>query len=226
MADVTDEQQQAADNQIDLAKSNAASVRNQLKRQLKTYDFANKQNRALADTQLKQNSRKTSADRFEAQRDLQNTALSLLSTMGSAMNGSSTGNLMQMLGNRNDKENNTYWAQLQANQDSVENSYADSYNQNQVAKRDAIASAEKSVADIEADLSANLNNINADLYTSPGKGDANLKSDKVWKNADKVKRNNARVSGYVMPDDRSGATRNTLQGNDYFSKLINRFNGR
>ena len=226
MADVTDEQQQAADNQIDLAKSNAASVRNQLKRQLKTYDFANKQNRALADTQLKQNSRKTSADRFEAQRDLQNTALSLLGSMGSAMNGSSIGNLMQMLDNRNDKENNTYWAQLQANQDSVENSYADSYNQNQVAKRDAIASAEKSVADIEADLSANLNNINPDLYTSPGKGDANLKSNKVWKNADKVKRNNAEISGYVMPDNRSGATRNTLQGNDYFSKLINRFNGR
>lgn len=224
--ELTEREKSAGNNQIEIAKQNADDIRNQLSKQLETYDFANRQNRALADTQLKQNSRKTSADRFEAQRDLQNATLGLLGSMGTAMNGSSVGNLMQMLENRNDKENNTYWAQLQTNNDSVENSYQDSFNQNQVAKRDAVTSAEKAIRDVESDLSANLNNINPNLYTAPGTGDANLDSGSVWSGAGNVQENNAKISGYVMPDNRQGITRNTLQKNDYFSKLINKFNGR
>lgn len=224
--ELTEREKSAGSNQIEIAKQNADDIRNQLSKQLETYDFANRQNRALADTQLKQNSRKTSADRFEAQRDLQNATLGLLGSMGTAMNGSSVGNLMQMLENRNDKENNTYWAQLQTNNDSVENSYQDSFNQNQVAKRDAVTSAEKAIRDVESDLSANLNNINPNLYTAPGTGDANLDSGSVWSGAGDVQENNAKISGYVMPDNRQGATRNTLQKNDYFSKLMNKFNGR
>ncbi len=224
--EITEREQTAANNQITLAKKNADDIRNQLSKQLETYDFANRQNRSLADTQLKQNSRKNSADRFEAQRDLQNATLGLLGSMGNAMNGSSVGNLMQMLEDRNDKENNTYWAQLQTNNDTVENSYQDSYNQNQVAKRDAVTSAEKAIRDVESDLSANLNNINPNLFTAPGEGDANLDSGSVWNGSGDVQQNNAKISGYVMPDNRQGAERNTLKGNDYFSKLINRFNGR
>lgn len=224
---ITDRERKAAENQIDLAKKNADDVRNQVSKQLETYDYANRQNRSLADVQLKQNSRKNSADRFEAQRDLQNATLGLLGGMGNAMNGSSTGNLMRMLENRNDKDNNTYWAQHQVNQDTVENSYQDSYNQNQVAKRDAVTSAEKAIRDIESDLSANLNNINPNLYTKPGTGDADLNSGSVWNdNANGLQQANARISGYVMPDNRNGAQRNQLRQGDYFSRLVNRFNGR
>ncbi len=227
MADeITDKERTAANNQLEIGRQNAEDIRNQLNHQLETYDFANKQNRALADTQLKQNSRKNSADRFEAQRDLQNATTGLLGSMNQAMNGSSVGNLMQMLDSRNDKDNNTYWAQLQTNNDAVENSYNESFNQNQVAKRDAITSAEKSIRDIEGDLAANLNNINADLYTKPGTGDTNLDSGSVWNNAGNIAENNAQISGYVMPDNRKGAEPNTLRSNDYYSKLINRFNGR
>lgn len=224
---ITDRERKAAENQIDLAKKNADDVRNQVSKQLETYDYANRQNRSLADVQLKQNSRKNSADRFEAQRDLQNATLGLLGSMGNAMNGSSTGNLMRMLEDRNDKDNNTYWAQHQVNQDTVENSYQDSYNQNQVAKRDAVTSAEKAIRDIESDLSANLNNINPNLYTKPGTGDADLNSGSVWNdNANGLQQANARISGYVMPDNRNGAQRNQLRQGDYFSRLVNRFNGR
>jgi hypothetical protein len=224
---ITDRERKAAENQIDLAKKNADDVRNQVSKQLETYDYANRQNRSLADVQLKQNSRKNSADRFEAQRDLQNATLGLLGSMGNAMNGSSTGNLMRMLGNRNDKDNNTYWAQHQVNQDTIENSYQDSYNQNQVAKRDAVTSAEKAIRDTESDLSANLNNINPNLYTKPGTGDADLNSGSVWNdNANGLQQANARISGYVMPDNRNGAQRNQLRQGDYFSRLVNRFNGR
>lgn len=225
--ELTDREKLAGKNQIEIAKQNADDVRNQLSKQLETYDFANRQNRTLADVQLKQNSRKNSADRFEAQRDLQNAAIGLLGSMGpGAMNSSSMGNFMSMMENRNDKENNTHWAQLQSNQDQVENSYADSFNQNQVAKRDAVTSAEKAIRDIESDLSANLNNINPNLYEEPGSGETNLDSGSVWNGAGNIQQNNAQVSGYIMPDNRQGAARNRIGGNDYFSKLINRFNGR
>ncbi len=244
-AELTDREQMAADNQTAISQQNVRDVQNQLARQLSNYDFADRQNRALADVQLRQNSRKTSADRFEAQRDLQNSALGLLGSMGTAMNGSSTGNLMRMLESRNDKENNTYWAQHQQNQDAVENSYQDSLNQNRVARRDAMQSAEKAIRDIEGDWRANMNNINPSLFpggTGEVGGDTSLSSSTAWDEG-RAQQNNARISGYVIPDNRGvgtttsgqrnpansmnvGNARNQLQGGDYFSRLMNRFNGR
>jgi len=243
--EITDREQLAADHQTQISKQNARDVLNQLSRQLSNYDFADAQNRALADTQLRQNSRKNSADRFDAQRDLQNSAMGLLGTMGSAMNGSSTGNFMRMLESRNDRDNNTFWAQHQVNQESVENAYNDSLNQNNVARRDAMQSAEKAIRDIEGDWRANMNNINPNLYpgdTGAIDNDESVRSGQVWED-NNVTRNNARMSGYVVPDNRGrntlpqgganpqqsmnvGATRNRLGGNDYFSQLMNRFNGR
>lgn len=216
-------EQQAANRLREIARYNADATTRQLNRQLSNYDIANRQNRALADVQLQQDRRKTSADRFEAQRDLQNSALGLLGSMNQAMNGSSVGNLMRMLEDRNDKDNNVYWAQHQVNQDQVENAYNDSLNQNVVAKNDAIANAEKALADIQGDLSANLNNINPDLYEAPANGSIGNRG--VY-DQNRVAENNARISGYVMPDNRRGAERNRLLGNDYYSRLINKFNGR
>lgn len=251
-AELTDREKLAGKNQTAISKQNIRDVQNQLKRQLANYDFADQQNRALADTQLRQNSRKTSADRFEAQRDLQAASLGLLGSMGTAMNGSSTGNFMDMLRSRNDKENNTYWAQHQTNQDSVENAYYDSLNQNNVARRDAMQSAEKAIRDIEGDWRANMNNINPKLF--PGgsgavDGDSTLSSGTAW-TPNSVARNNSAISGYVIPDNRGvgslptggsipsqsmnvGAIRNHVRGGssnaingDYFSQMMNRFNGR
>jgi len=250
--EITARERKAAQNQTATSKQNVRDVQNQLRRQLANYDFADAQNRALANAQLRQNSRKTSADRFEAQRDLQAATLGLLGSMGSAMNGSSTGNLLRMLESRNDKENNTYWAQLQENQDQVENAYNDSVNQNRVARRDAMQSAEKAIRDIEGDWRANMNNINPNLFPgatgSVGK-DSAVASQTAW-NANNAKQNNARMSGYVIPDNRGngtrllptgetlpdysmhiGGSRNAVRGNannevsgDYFSQLMNRFN--
>lgn len=243
--EITDREQTAADNQTAISKQNVRDVQNQLKRQLANYDFSDAQNKALRDVQLKQNSRKTSADRFEAQRDLQAATLGLLGSMGTAMNGSSTGNLMSMLRGRNDKENNTYWAQHQVNQDQAENAYQDSLNQNRVARRDAMQSAEKAIKDIENDWRANMNNINPNLFpganTTVG-SDSKLSPNTAWDEA-KAKQNNATISGYVIPDNRgkgsmvtggslpsysmnTGATRDRAAGGDYFSRLMNRFNGR
>lgn len=236
--EITDRERTASKNQTTISKRNVKDVQNQLSRQLSNYDFADKQNRALADTQLKQNSRKTSADRYEAQRDLQAATLGLLGSMGTAMNGSTTGNLMSMLRDRNDKENNTYWAQHQVNQDSVENAYNDSLNQNNVARLDAMQNAEKAIRDIETDWASNMNNINPNLFPDkigPIGSDNALSSGKAW-TPNKVKQNNSAISGYVIPDNRgvrtspqsmnTGNTRNQLGGGDYFSQMMNRFNGR
>ena len=239
--ELTDRERKAGENQTTLSKQNVRDVQHQLSRQLANYDFADAQNRALANTQLQQNSRKTSADRFEAQRDLQNSALGLLGSMGTAMNGSTTGNFMTMLNSRNDKENNTYWAQHQVNQDAVENAYQDSLNQNRVARRDAMQSAEKGIRDIEREWSANLNNINPNLFKMyQVGGDKKLGSETAWQ-PDRAKKNEAQISGYVLPE-RSGTTyglintnpnRNRVRGGqpssvsgDYFSQMMNRFNGR
>lgn len=248
--EITERERQAAKNQSKISTQNIKDVENQLARQLSNFDFADAQNRALADTQLRQNSRKTSEDRYEAQRDLQVATLGLLGSMGSAMNGSTTGNLMRMLESRNDKDNSTYWAQHQVNQDAVENAYNDSLNQNLVARRDAMQSAEKAVRDINADWSANMNNINPNLFAmaSPADSAGGHKSADTWDEA-KARQNNAAISGYLIPDAGTvGSTavqpymagvngnipaRNRVRGGagnavggDYFSQLMNRFNGR
>lgn len=249
-AKLTDRERLAAKNQTKISTQNAKDVKNQLNRQLSNYDFSDAQNRALADTQLKQNSRKTSEDRFEAQRDLQSSALGLMGSMGSAMNGSTTGNFMNMLRSRNDKDNNTYWSQLQQNQDAVENAYQDSVNQNNVARRDAMQSAEKALSDIRSDWSANMNNINPKLFeTGNIGGNKKLDPSTAW-NASKAKANKPTISGYVINDNKgkghtptgartssvsmnTGTTRNQARGGrrnkvsgDYFSRLVNTSNGR
>ena len=227
--EVTDLDRAAAAHQTQVSAYDAQAVKNQLNNQLANYDFANRQNRRLADVQRKQNSRKTSSDRYEAQRDLQNSALGLFGSMNQAMNGSTVGNFMRMLEDRNDKENNTYWTQHQVNQDQVENSYDDSVNQNNVAKNDAVANAEKALADIESQLAANLNNIHPDLYQAPGSGSANFGAT-GFTDANKVAENWAKLSGYMMPDNatqaaRDTAPRNKVKRTDYFGRLVNSFNG-
>lgn len=237
--EITERERKAAENQGLVSGDNVLAVQNQLMRQMGNYAFSDAQNRALADRQLRQNSAKTSADRFEAQRDLQAAATGLLGSMGQAMNGSSLGNLRSMLRQRNDKENNTYWAQHKVNQDAIENAYQDSFNQNMVARRDAMQSAEKAIRDIESDWAANLNNINPNLFRQGAvNGIGHLSSTTAYDDYpggvpgipnDKW----AMQSGYVQPSDgyfSSQATPSnngrTRTGGDYFSQMMNRFSGR
>lgn len=173
-----------AQNTNRISEYNAGATRQQLGNQLGNYDFANSQNADLRDTQLTQAGRKSEAERFEAQRQLQNAALGLFGSMNQAMNGSTIGNAMSMLRNRNDSDNSTYWQTLQDNVNAVQNAYDESYNQNQVAKRDAAISAIKSLQDINSDLSSNLNNVQTDLLSDIGtmRGDlfsnlSNIESD-------------------------------------------------
>lgn len=226
--EITERERLAAERQKEIASFNAQAVRNQLSRQLANYDQANQQNAALRDVQLKQISRKNETDRFEAQRQLQNAALGLFGSMDQGMNSSTVGNAMKMLRNRNDSDNTTYWQQLMDNQNTVRNAYEEAANQNQVAKNDAVTNAAKALQDLEGDLSANLNNINPNLYIGPGDAGFNFHTETFYNN-NKVAPNLANLSGYIMPVNAEQAVRgqrNKIQRNDYFGKLMNQFNGR
>ena len=227
----TDREKLAAKRQNALAKYNANSIVNQLDQQVYTYDVADKQNKALRDLQLKENSRKGESDRFEAQRQLQNAALGLFASASPAMNGSTTGNMMSMLRNRNDADNNTYWQQLYENNNAVRNAYNESVAQNRVARRDAAVNATKALRDTAADLAANLNNINPNLYEAPGKNDdvkaALTKVNQIRKGYSKENAYQPSLSGYIMPanaEQNVVGKRNKIKGNDYFSRLMNSFN--
>lgn len=247
---VTDREKLAAKRQKELAKYNANSIWNELNYRIGTYDVADEQNKNLRDLQLKEAARKGEADRFETQRQLQNAALGLFASASPAMNGSTTGNMMSMLRNRNDADNSTYWEQRQENANAINNAYNESFAQNRIARRDAAATAAKALRDTNSDLSANLSNINPNLYEPPGKktststsGTSSIgsaiadtvdsKSDvqKVLdKVVDKLKGYTAYkppLSGYIMPANAEQnviGKRNKLQGNDYFSQLINSYN--
>ncbi len=201
-----------ADRTSEIAEYNAGATSKQLQNQLDNYDFANTQNANLRDTELKQASRKSEAERFEAQRNLRNAALGLFGSMNQAMNGSTVGNTMSMLADRNDAENSTYWQNLQDNRNTIQNSYDDSVNSNNVAKRDAAINAIKALQDIQGDLSSNLNNIQTDLWSNIGnlRGDlfsnlANIASDTATSRrnlyADTAANlNNINPNLYVSPD--------------------------
>ena len=225
--ELTPREKLAGEHQKELGTFNADTIKNQLDQQIANYDLANRQNRRLADVQLVQNSRKNSTDRFQAQRDLQNASLGLLGSMNQAMQGSTLGNFMRMVRDRADKDNVDFWQQLQENNDQVENTYDESVNSNVVARNDAVANAVSQLRGIEADTAANLNNINPNLYVKPGTETTDFGSNGLY-DSKVAQENRARLSGYLIPQNaqRSTAAKNSLQSNDYFSRLVNDFRGR
>lgn len=174
--EVTERERTAASHQNALAEYNAQSTKNQLSQTLGNYDLSDQQNRALADVQLKQNSRAAAADRFGQNRKLQTSAQAIMGAAGNALNGSSTENLLNMLATRTDLDNAEVWESLTSNQNQVLNALQESLNQNVVSRNDAAINAEKGLRDIEADTAAQLNNINPNLWVAPGEGDANVGS--------------------------------------------------
>lgn len=175
-AEVTTREQKAADNLSSLAEWNAQSTKNQLDQQLKNYDLADQQNRALADKQLYQNSLKARNERYAQQKKLQTSAQALLGSMDNALRGSTLYSFNDMLRTRQDLDNNDSWTTLMQNQDAVENAYQESLNQNNLSRNDAISSAEYALRGIQSDTAAQLNNINPSLWKSPSEAVSGLDS--------------------------------------------------
>lgn len=227
MADVTDEQRQAADNLVNIANYNADSTKNQLSQQLANYDLADQQNRALADTEKNQSSKSAAADRFSQNKKLQNATRGLLGTVGNGMYGSTLWNIMDMLRSRQDLDNQTTLNTLQQNWDTAENAYNESANSNVLARNDAASNAEYALRGIQSDTAAQLNNINPDLFVSPGEGDTNVGADGTYEN-NKRGPNLAKMSGYIMPSQNQieAQTKPKSQTRtNYFNNLMNSYRG-
>jgi len=146
----------------DNAQYNVNSINQQYKNQKRTYDIADKQNENLANLQQVNARKKSETERFQAQRNLQNAALGLFGSMNQAMNGSTTGNVMSMLKNRNDNENVNYWQQLTDNLNSIWDAYDEAHNQNQISRMDAKTNAKKGMQDVVSEYSQDLGNLESD----------------------------------------------------------------
>ena len=227
MADVTDEQRQAANNLTTIANYNAQSTKNQLAQQLENYDLADKQNRALADTEKHQSSKSAAADRFAQNKKLQNATRGLLGTVGSGLYGSTLYNIMDMLRNRQDLDSQATLNTLQQNWDTAENAYNESANANVLSRNDAATNAEYALRGIQSDTAAQLNNINPDLFVAPGEGDTNVGADGTAAD-NKHEANLARMSGYIMPSKNQIEQQTkprSVTKNSYFNKLMNGYRG-
>lgn len=239
MAEITDEQQTAADRTRKIADWNRGTVNWSLDQSNKLFDTADKQNALLADKEYIQNRQKTESDRFQAQRSLQNAARGLYNTVGSGLNGSAAGNIANLTMGQQDADNVDYWDTLRQNNNVVDNAYQESVNQNYLNRLSAAADAEARKADIEADTAAALNNINQDLYVSPwtlmkddnvsggstvgsqgtyDRAAASAKKDNTAQNARQSQ------SGYITSGDPLKTTGRYSQPstalNDYFSRLL------
>nr|DAQ90949.1 MAG TPA: hypothetical protein [Caudoviricetes sp.] len=227
MAEVTDEQRQAANNLTNIANYNAQSTKNQLSQQLANYDLADKQNRALADTERNQSSKSSAADRFAQNKKLQNATRGLLGTVGNGLYGSTLYNIMDMLRSRQDLDNQSTLNTLQQNWDTAENAYNESANSNVLARNDAASNAEYALRGIQSDTAAQLNNINPNLFVSPGEGDTNVGADGTY-DANKREGNFAKMSGYIMPSQNQIEQQTkprSVSKTSYFNKLMNRYRG-
>lgn len=215
-------------NQRKVSEYDANALEQQLREQVQNYNTADAQNARLRDVQLAEASRKGETDRFEANRNLQNAALGLLASAGTALNGSTTGNIMSMLRNRNDSDNNVYWQQLMDNWNQVLNAYDESVAQNRLATMDAVTNAVKSMRDINSNAAANIGNIDASEFENPMDTDMEQRARRMYSEY-RPSQYNAVLSGYVMPENAEQSVlqqRNRLKGNDYYSQLVNSYNRR
>ena len=227
--EISERERLAADRQKALAKTNADALLRQYYNQLGTYDLADQQNRALADRNAIQMRRKAEADRFEAARNLRSAGRGILSQMGPAgMQGSATENFMRGMENRSDADSSTYWNQLQENLDTVENSYLENENQNNISREEARVNALKGIEDIMSETSANLSNINPNLYEEVTPEDLGVDVNPLQNR--QTRESLAQQSGYVMPQQaRFNAlgnynSRNRIAQPNYFGQLMNQIN--
>lgn len=195
---ITSDQKKAAANLGGIAGYNAQSTKNQLSQARTNFNLADAQNAALAETQYDQNSRKAAGERFVQARKLQSSASDVTNAAGNALNGSGFANLVRMLRDRTDWDNSEVLNTLTQNQNAVRNSLDESINANVLARNDAAMTAEHALRGIEADMSAQLNNINPGLYVAPGTGAANFSSKDMAKN-NTLPAHLAALAGYILP---------------------------
>lgn len=226
--EVTDRERLAQERLREISKHNYDAAKEQLEQKLANYDLAEKQNRALADAELQEADRKNASERFGQLRKLQSTVASLMSSAGNALAGSGTDNLLRMIADRNDLDDNSAFESLATNRDQIENAFNESQNQNRLAYNEALINAQKAFRDLQADLAAQTNSINPNLYIAPKADENPVYAQGTYDNG-KRDGNFAKASGYFTPANDS-ATKRTRRpnpvnnGNGYYDRLVNAAN--
>ena len=213
-------QRKAAANLGSIAGYNAITSKRQYDEAMRNYDMSDQQNRRLADVQYDQNSGKTSAERFAAEKRLQASTGGMLSAAGNAMQGSGTRNLIDMLQGRTDLDSGEALSTLTQNQNAVRNALDEALNANAIARNDTRASTAAALRGIEADMAAQLNNIDPELFALPGSGAAGFGSDYYNRASGRHPAHVAQRAGYYMPPMRGARTANARTGNTYFDTLL------
>lgn len=157
----------AAKRATSIARFNANTLLDRLKEQLATYDKNDKSNRLVRDEQLFTAARNAGTEHWEANANLLGAISGLRSNMGSAIDGSASGNLTRLANARRDQNNAAIYSTLRSNERGAYDNYTDAFNKNQSARQDAISTTESGLRDLRSQLSAGLQNIDGKYYKKP-----------------------------------------------------------
>ena len=216
----------ALENLRAIAGYNAQSTKDQFGRTMANYDLADQQNQALANVQIKQNQRRAAADRFGQNKKLQAATSGILSAAGNALNGSGLGGLIEMLRTRNDLDNTEVINTLTQNKNAVLNALTEAINSNTLARNEAASDAEFALRNLEADLAAQISNIDPKKFVAPGTGDTSLGSTGFASSNQRLA-NLAQLAGYITqpPTKQVYGSGSTAQM-PYFQKLLDSYSRR
>ena len=217
---VTSQQRTAAKNQGGISAFDAQTVKNDLKAANRNFAQGDKQNRARAKVNMRNNSRAASDDRFAQLQRMQASTSSLMAGAGNALQGGQAMNIANMLKQRNGMDNNESLSTLRANQNTVIDTLNESLNANALARNAAAAAAAREMRGIESAYAAQLNNINPKLYTKPGKGKANFGSKKVANRAPYTPKLKKTISYFTDAPATMSAPAPQSTGSSYFDQLM------
>ena len=217
---ITAQQRRAAKNQIGVSKYNARSVKDELKAANRNFAQGDKQNRARAKVNMRNNSRTASGDRFAQLQKMQSATSGLMASAGNALQGGQAMNVANMLKQRNGMDNNETLRTLATNQNATIDALNESLNASALGRNSAAAAAARALRGLEADLAAQLNNINPKLYKAPGKGSTNLGSKKVSNRKAYTPKLTSSVGYFTTAPATMSAPAPQNTGSSYFDQLM------
>ena len=217
---VSSQQKKAAKNQTAISKFNAQTVRDEWKAANANYKLSNKENKALTKINMQNNSRTASGDRFAQLQRMQASTSGLMAGAGNALQGGQAMNIANMLKQRNGMDNNESLSTLRTNQNAEIDSLNEALLANTIARNTAAAAAERQLRNMEADLAAQLNNINPKLFAKPGKGKANLGAKGFSKKRTSTPTRKKAISYFTDAPTTTSAPAPQSTGSSYFDQLM------
>ena len=238
----TPEQGRAGGNLGGITGFNAETIKGSYDNSMDMYDISDEQNQNLRDTQKIQTQRKMGTDWFRRYKDLQTVTSQLTDASGTAMRGSYTYDLNDLIAALDDAIDAETLETMRDNFNSIDNSYFESLAQLNNSRNDLAMSTEQALRELGADYSAQLNNIHPDLAAGIIDSANHTLKMPDWLNTDfydehKVEAAEPDDYRLTRPDRANDSAysqgikttdRNTAQtaSGDYWSRLMSGYNNR